>query len=90
MKNKQLNQGVTETPAYIVIEIDYDNKLIMPVEKGMAFMETWANSLNLKIRYEEPPQLVPVKKEFKVTFMSEEKLKEVKMAAVIGSSAEDK
>ena len=89
MKNNVKNQGLTTTLSYIVIKIDYDNKLIMPVEDGMEFMRCWAGATQMKTPYDKPVELTEADKDFEIKFLSEQAFKELHVSAMIGSAPED-
>ena len=90
MKNNDNNQGVTETPSYIIVTIDHESKLIMPYADGMNFMRIWSGSTEIFQRYSsDTAKFRTVNKKFEIRFISEETFKEMQMAAVIGTQPED-
>jgi hypothetical protein len=90
MKNNDNNQGVTETPSYIIVTVDTDSKLIMTYIEGMEFLRIWSTATEMYQRYShDTAKIRAVNKQFEIKFISEEQYKEIKMAGVIGASPED-
>lgn len=89
MKNNVKNQGVSSTPVYIIIRIDWDNKLIMPVEDGLNFIRSWASATTLNTR-DDPPTISEKSKDFQIEFMTEQGFKEIQMASVLDNAPQDK
>lgn len=90
MINNDNNQGVTETPSYIIVKVDHESKLIMPYKDGMEFLRIWSGSTEIFQRYSSDPiKFRPVSKEFEIKFITETAFKEMQMAAVIGATPED-
>ena len=86
MKNNDINQDVTEHLKYIIVKIDYNCKLIMPIEDGLNFIKFWACATEIKEKYNEPSIVRNPDKDFSVRFITEAQFKEIKMAAVIGAA----
>jgi hypothetical protein len=90
MKNNDNNQGVTETPSYIIVTIDTDSKLIMEYKEAMEFLRIWSSATEMYQRYSsDTAKIREVDRDFELKFISETKYKEIKMAAVIGAQPED-
>ena len=88
MKNNVNNQGVG-SPTYIIIKIDWDNKLIMPIEDGLNFIRSWASATTLNTR-NDPPTISEESKDFQIQFLTEQGFKELKMAAILDNAPKDK
>ena len=82
VKKKQ-NQTDTHQPTHIIVNVDYDTKLIIPIEKGLEFINIWATSRELKEPYNEPKKIQPVEKDFNIRFVSEQYIKELIVKAMI-------
>lgn len=92
MKNNELNQGVTEAPKYILIKIEWDSKLLMPIEEGLAFIATWARATELKshgFAIGDKITIRPVDKDFQINFITEAKFKEMKLQAEMDKNGEE-
>lgn len=79
----KVNQIDGEQPSLIILAVDYDTKLIMPIVEGLEFIRMWSTSVELKEPYNKAPQFKRVDKEFKMKFISEKQLKEMKVAAML-------
>ena len=89
MKNNENNQDVTETSDYIIITVSSESKLIMPKQKGIKFLEFWAEATEIYQKWSsEPPRIRGVDRDFEIKFISEATFKEMKMASLIGTDTE--
>lgn len=82
VKKKQ-NQTDIHQPTHIILSVDYETKLIIPIEKGLEFINTWATARELKEDYNKPKKIQPVDKDFNIKFVSEQYIKELIVEAMI-------
>ena len=76
MKTKA-NQNDTDQPSHIIIGVDYETKLIMPMEEGLEFIRIWATARELKEPYNKPKKIQAVEKDFQMRFVSERQIKQM-------------
>ena len=79
------NQGVNLD--YIVIKVDWDSKLIMPIEAGLLFVKAWGQSMTMNTR-NTPPTIQPCSRDFEISFLSEDGYKELLMSSVLDKTPE--
>jgi hypothetical protein len=75
----------TIKPAYIVIKIDYQTKLILPFRDGMTFLEIWSMGIEVVSEFNKPDVTRKAKKELTISFMSETEFKQMKMSSILDS-----
>lgn len=69
---------------YMVIEMYYDNKIILPYKDGLSFMASLANAESLKTPYNEPHTIGEFGENIiKTTVMSGETYIKYKIAALL-------
>ena len=79
----KVNQNAGEHPSLIILQADYETKLILPIEDGLEFIRLWSTALEMKEPYNKPMKFSNVDKEFKFKFISEKQLKQMKVAAML-------
>lgn len=80
---KNTDQVDGEQPTHIILNIDYETKLIIPIEKGLEFMHIWATARELKEPYSKPKRIQATEKEFNVRFVTERQIKQMIVEAMI-------
>lgn len=84
MKSDTREDKVYDTQlSYIIVKIDYDTKLILPMDKGLEFIKIWASGTQLKEPYNKPPEFSEVTTNFDLRFISLKTLKMMKMTAIL-------
>lgn len=73
----------TNQLTYIIIKINYETKLILPIEKGLEFVKTWASAIQLKEPYNKPAEYAAVNAEFNLQFISAKNLAARKVAVML-------
>lgn len=69
---------------FIVIELDYSKKLILPYRDGIALLSTLASAEQLNDRYSQPKTISPLETEaIKTTIMSATEYEQIKIAALL-------
>jgi hypothetical protein len=76
-------------PTLIILKVDYDSKLIMPVEDALEFVRIWSMATELKEPYQKPKTFKKPDKEFNLKFISKKDLNEMKVAAMLETPKED-
>ena len=83
MNQVDLNQIIIERPAYVVIEMDYKTKLILPFETGFEFIKTWASGIEILNEYNKPEVLQKTQKKITISFMTEIEFKALKLTSLL-------
>lgn len=69
-------------PDYIIVDLAYDRKLVLPFQKGMEFIKIWSSALEL-VGYHDDLKLEQCGKEFQIKFITEQDLEEIKVRQLI-------
>ena len=69
---------------FLVVQINYDKKVVLPYKEGIAFMSALANAEQLKEPYKEPPSITGVDPEcFRSWVLSGSDYEDYKIAALL-------
>lgn len=75
---------------FLVIEFNYDKKLVLPHKDGVAFLAALAQAEQLKEPYNEPHSISGVERDIYRTFaLSHEEYEQYKVASLLGISISD-
>lgn len=75
---------------FLLIEMYYDRKILLPYKEGMAFIASLANAEQYKDTYGKPRCIIELDKEcFKVTPLSALEYEQIKIATLLNVSVED-
>lgn len=75
---------------FIIIELDYSKKLILPYKDGIAFLATLASAEQLNDRYGSPKTIVPLEADaIKTTIMSATEYEQIKIAALLNVTVDE-
>ena len=75
---------------YMVIEMYYDNKLVLPYKDGLAFMSALVNAETLSEPYQQPHRITPLNRNtLKTSIMSGEEYAKHKIAALLNVTLEE-
>ena len=80
---KQENQSLNEDSKYIVVTLAGDRKIILPIAEGFKFMEIMAGGIQVKSHWNDGDKIVEDSEEMKISFISEQKLKQMKFEATV-------
>ena len=83
------NQVAGEQPSLIILSVDYETKLILPIVDGLELIRIWSTGTEMKEDYNKPTQFSNVDKEFKLKFISENQYKQMKVAAMLDPKEEE-
>ena len=87
---KETNQVDSEQPTHIILTVDYETKLIIPIEKGLEFIHIWATARELREPYAKPKTIQPVEKDFSMRFVSDRQIKKMIVENMLESTNDDK
>jgi hypothetical protein len=87
MKKNQ-SQVDGEQPSFIIMSIDYETKLILPIKKGLEFMHIWATAREIKESYNKPKKIQGVVKEFNIRFVTGREIKQMIVESMIEPNQE--
>lgn len=91
VKNSSTFKVAGEPPAFIIITINYDSKLILPIEDGLQLVKLWGNATEIRTKGygdDKVETLHPVEKEFAISFMTAQQLKEMQVAGMLENKDE--
>lgn len=75
---------------FLLIEISYDKKLILPYQEGIAFMAALENAEQFIDTYSKPKAITGLDRDqLKTSIMSYSEYEQVKIAALLNISIED-
>ena len=75
---------------FLLIELYYDRKVILPYKEGIAFITSLVNAEQYRDSYGKPPIITDLEKDFiKVTTVSALEYEQIKIAALLNVSLED-
>lgn len=75
---------------FMVIELYYDNKLVLPYKDGITFLSAMSNAEYLKESYSEPHRISGITRDvFKTTVMSSEDYNRYKIAALLNITIDE-
>ena len=75
---------------YLVIELYYDNKIILPYKDGITLMAALNNAEHLKETYNEPHRITGLNRDvIKTTVMSHEDYSRYKIAALLNITIDE-
>ena len=75
---------------FLLIEMAYDKKLIMPYKEGVAFISSLANAEQLNDPYSKPKTITGLDREaIKSSVLSYEEYERIKIAALLNISLEE-
>jgi len=75
---------------FILVEIAYDKKLILPYKEGLAFIGSLANAEQLHDPYSKPKQITGLARDsIKTDILSYEEYERIKIAALLGVTTEE-
>lgn len=75
---------------FIIIELDYSKKLILPYKDGIVFLSTLANAEQLNDRYNTPKSISSLENDaIKVTIMSAAEYEQIKIAALLNVTVDE-
>ena len=81
---KQVN-AVKPKDNYVIFEMSYDRKMLLPQKAGLLLMEALTNMERLQDGYTDLPRIVPVDKgDFVLRPFSNEEYTQYKMAGLLG------
>ena len=83
------NQVAGEQPSLIILSVDYETKLILPIIDGLELIRIWSTATEMKESYNKPQTFNNVDKEFKLKFISENQYKQMKVAAMLDPKEEE-
>ena len=89
VKKSDENRVDGEQHKYIIVKLNYDSKLILPIADGMEFIKIWASGLQLKEPYNKPATIEPVDADFTLRFLSEKALNIMKTSMMLDPEQED-
>jgi len=89
IKKNDGNQAVGDQLKYIIVKVDYDTKLILPIADGMEFIRIWATGLQFKEPYNKPSTITPVDQDFTMKFLSEKGLNIIRATQILESEKGD-
>jgi hypothetical protein len=73
----------TKEEQYMLLDISYDRKFILPFKQAIAVMEALEGAMLFKEPYSGPPQLKPIEDDISMRPFSESELKNVKVAMLM-------
>ena len=65
------------------IQIDYERRLILPLEEGLNFMRSVASGEVLKEGYQKGKQIIPTDSSITLSLISTQEVREIKMEQVL-------
>ena len=69
---------------YMVVELDYSLKLLLPFKDGLTFMTALNNAELLETSYSKPTMITPIERDkIKSTVMSCDEYERIKIAALL-------
>lgn len=75
---------------FLLIEMSYDKKLIMPYKEGVAFISSLANAEQLNDPYSKPKTITGLDREaIKSSVLSYEEYERIKIAALLNISLDE-
>lgn len=75
---------------FLVIEIGYDNKIILPFKDGVALMAVFGNAEKLSEPYNKPKRILPFEREtIKTHVMSHSEYEDIKVANLLNITVEE-
>ena len=75
---------------FMLIEISYDRKLVLPYQEGIAFMASLENAEQLIDSYSKPKGITGIDRDqIKTSLMSYAEFEQVKIAALLNVSIEE-
>ena len=83
------NPVAGEQPSLIILSVDYETKLILPIVDGLELIRIWSTATEMKEAYKKPILFTNVDKEFKLRFISENQYKQMKIAAMLDPTEDD-
>ena len=83
------NQIAGEQPSLIILSVDYETKIILPIIDGLELIRIWSSAIECKEPYNKPHTFNNVDKEFKLKFITESQYKQMKVAAMLDPKEEE-
>lgn len=77
---------VPERKILAKVKIAYDRTLLLPLEEGLQLIRSVASGEMMKSGYKQNDEFVPVDAEISLTLISEQEVKEMKLAKVLESN----
>ena len=75
---------------YLVIQLSYNNKIVLPHKEGIMFLTSLGNAEKFKEDYNEPHRITSLdRSDITSTLMSGEEYEQYKIAALLNVSIED-
>ncbi len=75
---------------FLVIELDYSNKIVLPYKEGIAFMGSLANAENLSDRYGQNKSIGPLGMDsIKTYILSAMEYEQIKIAALLNVTLDE-
>lgn len=82
------NQASKEN--YLLFEISYDKKLILPFSDGMAFINSLQTAEELYDEYSKPPRIQPLEKgKIRISTLSRTDYENIKISALLNISLDE-
>lgn len=75
---------------YLIFEISYDKKLILPFKDGMAFINALQVAEELNDEYNKPPRITSLEKgKIRISTLSRKDYENIKISALLNVSLEE-
>lgn len=75
---------------YMVIQVSYDTKVVLPYKDGLVFMTAFVNAEQLSEHYDSPHRITPLNRgSLTSTVMSAQEYERYKIAALLNISVSD-
>ena len=75
---------------FMLIEMYYDNKIILPYKDGLAFLAALNNAEKLTEEYNKPHRIIPINREaVRTSILSNEEYENYKIAALLNISLDE-
>jgi hypothetical protein len=87
MTNPQINESnkvLDQLARYILIEISYDMKLLLPIEEGNEFLRLYSQARTWKEKYQEPISIEPMPPEIKIRYITQREIAKIGFDAALG------
>lgn len=86
---KETNQTDGCQPTHIILSVDYETKLIIPIEKGLEFIHIWATARELKEPYNKPKIIQAVEKDFQLRFVTDHQIRKMEVENMLETNGNE-
>lgn len=86
--NTEENQRLNSNLNYIIVELDYEHKVIFSISDGLKYVELMANGVHVSKPYNKPMKFLEKPAKLELEFASEQEVRELRLTAMIDDNGE--